>query len=330
MSDLDPGRRAETLCCTLEAANADGQVFSLDSVRDELIGGYLRRWPGRAACGCSSPVGTVAGVNIGEVLLVGDTHGNTQWLRDVVDVAVTRAATIVVLGDFGYWVHKADGRQFIDEVDAAVCAAGLPPLVFIDGNHEYHSTHPAKPPHRRHGLQELEAGPDGFVHISEHIRYAPRGHRWTWGGVRFGALGGAASTDREYRKQYKDYWLDETVSLRDVERLGADPLDILLCHDAPAGHDIPNPFKAERVDDRRSTKNRDLLGAAVAATNPKLVVHGHWHVRYSHMRATGAHAWRVVGLGADVSADGDGPGKLGDALAWLSLSTLDISEVEAV
>lgn len=249
------------------------------------------------------------------VLLAGDTHGDTEWVAHLVDVAVkNRIPRIVVLGDFGYWVHYQDGREFISDVTHIVADAGLEPLIFVDGNHEYHTTHPAKPEHHRLGLQELNPDNDGWVWITDHIIYAPRGHRWNWEGVRFGALGGAFSIDWEGRKKYRTWWPTEMVSPDDVNRLGTDPLDVLLTHDSPA--DVPIPGMEDRGKDHpRTDINRERVKEAMIATNPSLLAHGHWHIRYSYTairvnkettEQTGELTWddtQIEGFGANVNQD---------------------------
>lgn len=260
------------------------------------------------------------------LLIAGDCHGDTPWVQQLVATATANMCErIVVCGDFGYWVHYADGRQFLADVDAAVAAAGLAPLVFVDGNHEYHSTHPAKPPHKRFGLQELPPAESGFVELTGHVHYAPRGQRWRWQGVSFGALGGAASTDVERRKPYRDLWPEEMVRAADVDRLGAASLDVLVCHDAPGTHPVAG--HPERGGDPRTDRNRARITVAVAATRPQVVLHGHWHVRYDTTLAhPGGHA-RVVGLGANVDIDGEpvGAGGIVDAAVVLELPSLQVS-----
>lgn len=267
------------------------------------------------------------------VLVCGDTHGDTGWVTALIEVAERNACSrILICGDFGYWTHRADGCRYLAELDAALGGSTVQEIVFVDGNHEYHSTHPAKPPHHRKGLQEMQLHihPDGtgFAHVADTIRYAGRGARWQWGATRFGALGGAASTDRQHRKRYRDWWVEETPTRHDLDRLGNNPLDVLICHDAPGDHLIED--RADRVDDPRSARVRALLTDAVAATGPQLVFHGHWHRRYDTTitvtRPDGApHTVRVCGLAANVDPDDDEqPGVLGDAAVVYDTATMTV------
>ena len=80
----------------------------------------------------------------------------------------------------------------------------------------------------------------------------------------------------------------------------ADGLDVLFCHDTPAGvrglrsglpWQIPDPIAAQADDVRR------LLRTAVDRTEPGIVFHGHWHQRnHEHLDGTTSE---VFGLAAD-------------------------------
>jgi hypothetical protein len=108
----------------------------------------------------------------------------------------------------------------------------------------------------------------------------------------------------------------------DVERLGVDPVDILLTHDAPGRWDIGERRDGRDVDER-SARNRERVDASVRATRPRLVIHGHWHHRYDHTIdwPDGTHS-TVIGLGANVDADGNDTDDITDAAVVVDLDTL--------
>src|SRR5262249_50210119 len=63
-------------------------------------------------------------------------------------------------------------------------------VAFVDGDHD------------NTGLllsRYAERDEDGLVVVRPRIRYAPRGHRWTWDGARLAAFGGAYSVDKSLR-----------------------------------------------------------------------------------------------------------------------------------
>ena len=62
----------------------------------------------------------------------------------------------------------------------------------------------------------------------------------------------------------------------DVERLGDEPLDVLVAHEAPAGLDLA-AWQLPAEDQIRTDQVRSLIATAVEATQPRIVFHGHWH-----------------------------------------------------
>lgn len=156
----------------------------------------------------------------------------------------------------------------------------------------------------------LPAAADGFVDLTDRCVYLPRGHRWTWNGVRFGALGGAFSIDWRERRVGTSWWPEEVTTAKDVEKLGSGPLDVLVTHDAPEG--VPLSGLRLPVEDQvRTDAVRSLVADAVKATSPALVLHGHWHRRHSFElswpigidgRLEWGHA-QVEGLASNVEYD---------------------------
>lgn len=242
-----------------------------------------------------------------KVLFAGDWHGDEDWAAEVIGrAAATGCRWVVQVGDFGFGFFRlgddptepgdwAPRCEFARAVSAPAVAAGVR-VVFIDGNHDN--------PVLLGRLAERRGpdGDEGFVPIEDHLWWAPRGHRWTWGGVRFGALGGAYSVDRRWRTKGVDYWKEETTTPADVARLGPAPLDVLACHDAPVrpARFDPLPRPSHRKVDEAS---RAQIAAAVAATTPSLVVHGHWHHRYTAQLPVGAGVARVEGLASNLQRD---------------------------
>ena len=242
----------------------------------------------------------------GRVLVAGDTHGNAKWCAFLGVAAEHWDCPVVLqLGDFGYWPHVDAGQLFLDRVERVAERTGTT-FVWIDGNHENHEA-----------LRELTAGalaPDGFVDVRPHVRYAPRGHRWTWRGRRFGALGGAFSVDWRLRTPGRSWWAEEVPTPSDVDRLGDEPLDVLVTHDAPMRpHSGPVPdLPAADLEVARAV--RRLLAGAVERTRPALVLHGHWHHRYS----AEDDGLRIEGFASDLEGDER-------SFAVLEVDTLEIT-----
>ena len=215
----------------------------------------------------------------GRVALVGDTHANAWWTTRVIEnLAAEGVRVMVQLGDFGWWPHM----QFAHKVSWAAARAGVE-VLFIDGNHEHH------PNLRGHALRsdvlrgESDGSLDGPVLMHPNLWYLPRGCAWEWDDVRFRALGGGYSIDKDFRTPGKDWFPEEIPSAEDAERaISAGPADVLLSHDYPElGYQLKGlpGLKDEHMKGSRAVQW--LLAEVTRAIHPELVVHGHWHRRYS-------------------------------------------------
>ncbi|MDI2126400.1 metallophosphoesterase family protein [Yinghuangia seranimata] len=279
------------------------------------------------------------------ILLAGDTHGNLGHLRLLLDVAAEAGADrIFQLGDFGYWEHEPAGVRFLDELHRSARSRGVT-VYFLDGNHD------------KTGLL-LErygdrADTEGFLAVRGRVRYAPRGHHWTWDGTTFLAFGGALSLDKDWRlaeeeRRHKkaarkegfrqaagrppgdvaDFagtlWFPEeeaTDAETDAVLAAArtalpDGVDVLLTHDKPRA----TKPEFNRKDDERCFPNQDRVQALVDALHPDLVAHGHLHYRYTEQLpgGPGLDPVQVEGLAADPQVSWDVPGyRVADS--WLVL-----------
>jgi predicted phosphodiesterase len=245
------------------------------------------------------------------VLVAGDTHGQFGWLKFLFRVASKQSADgVVVVGDFGFWSHTAEGRTFLNSADRLAVRSKMQ-LLFIDGNHENHDL-----------LNRVPVAPSGVRRLRSQVTHLPRGWAGVWSGVRVGAFGGAVSSDRVDpvpgrgwdRVAGFDWWPQEAPSAEDFAvAVAAGPLDVLLSHDAPAGVSVPHRVAAAVDVEVRSAQVRDRIAALVRASGAQLVVHGHHHVRYSdtlswvdavESERSGAVVWgacSVEGLAADGS-----------------------------
>ena len=104
------------------------------------------------------------------------------------------------------------------------------------------------------------------------------------------------------RIEHVSWWRGETITAGDVERASAPGhVDVMLTHDAPLG---VTPWADRATMDRKkdlwpeSRENRKLLSAVVEACAPQLLVHGHYHWRYTDR----VGSTRIEGLAADGSA----------------------------
>jgi Icc-related predicted phosphoesterase len=243
------------------------------------------------------------------VLFCGDVHGDAGEVDYCLAIArAQHAQATFFVGDFGYWEHEPSGVAYLDQVEKAATSHDVP-VYFLDGNHDKISL-----------LLDIyqDRDDEGFVIVRPHVRYAPRGHRWTWSGVRFLSFGGAYSTDKEprlameqRRARYQNlppHGLAGTLWFPEEEATEADlaaalagpPVDVLLAHDKPR-----NTTPAiNRKDEWDAYPNQERIQRLVDDLRPTLLVHGHLHYRYSEQLGP----TRVEGLACDPRAAWGIPG----------------------
>lgn len=139
-----------------------------------------------------------------KIVLAGDWHGNTVWMKKTLQrISAAGYRTVIHVGDLRVlWPEAIDGpltpdeaalipgARYYDAFTVTLCRL-LEELdmnmLFVDGNHDHHTA-----------LRALPLDRDGFGIISARLKYIPRGHRFTIGGVRFAGLGGAFSINRRF------------------------------------------------------------------------------------------------------------------------------------
>lgn len=140
------------------------------------------------------------------IYITGDVHGNIDFekLYSLLDYHVSYDDTLIILGDAGICWSK-----YQDEIVANLYKRIPITVVFIDGNHE--------------NFDELKSFPiveykGAKVHqISKHIYHVLRGEVIELEGYSFLCIGGACSTDKEYRKEGESWWKDEEITKSDVD-----------------------------------------------------------------------------------------------------------------
>lgn len=251
------------------------------------------------------------------VLLVGDTHGNEQFLRYACEAANQYGCDLLLqLGDWSYiWPeyddvsmtehygvpHRNRTKQLLSpsiklgRIDKILTDNDMK-MVFIDGNHEHFKT-----------WKEMGIFTDSrkAISVTPNCSYSPRGYCWEWDGVKFMSLGGAVSVDRAMRKEGVSYFKDEEITDSDVDRcLEAGSIDVLLSHDTvqiPArleSHLQINGFRLSSAIRRDCLLNTNKVTKVVRELKPSHMYHGHYHFSY-------ADVWEGVHV-RGLSCDGTG------------------------
>lgn len=239
------------------------------------------------------------------ILVIGDTHMDTS---SICNVAISKARkndihTIVQLGDFGFWEHQDRGRRFLDKISKCLVREQIN-MYWIDGNHD------------NHPLLWETYGNDDICQVRPNLFYVPRGTVWSMHGVTCMGLGGAFSIDKEWRIQeelmnaglmrgrfdvhhtdvdmgsdfeHTLWWPTEMVTDDDVERAvrhaHGKNVDIMFTHDCPTGVDIPGIHSEGKWVFHETWLNRDKLEVVFDRVQPKLLMHGHYHIRYTGKKA---------------------------------------------
>jgi hypothetical protein len=249
------------------------------------------------------------------VALAGDWHGNINWVQKAIPFARRSGIrTIYQVGDLGFWGERP-GTGFRATLEFWLTQADIN-LVVTPGNHEDWVA-----------LDKLFAEDPGQpLRLEPHVWVLPRGYRWSHGSRSFVSLGGAPSIDLEYRTPLKSWWPSEAITDADVDTVVAGGhAEIMLVHDAPsAGTEaVRNIRETSDTQGLWSVKalayaddGMHKLDRAVTGVQPRLLVHGHFHVQDSIVLESGL---RVVSMGSD-----GGRGNL----ALLNLETMDVTWIE--
>lgn len=242
--------------------------------------------------------------NAKTVAVAGDWHMNTERVNKVLTYVESKGVDVILhVGDFGYYPSLPGYEEYVSMITNRAKLHDYF-VLFIDGNHEQYASsgtpaYSSDAVLTRAGLNDLRdtANEDGFVFITPRVVWATRGATARLGtaggkrGMSFLACGGAGSINIEF-EQMRRYWsINEQVTTEDVQRVkgGVERLggvvDMMLTHDAPPTAPVPQSriqSSLSNVPTRvlaRAERSRANIADAVVAAKPRVLVHGHWHVR---------------------------------------------------
>lgn len=206
--------------------------------------------------------------------LIGDVHGNREFLETaVVELAAMGATSVLQLGDFGMtWAGGKRERLRLDLVNEVLSLVDLTMWVVL-GNHENYDL--------IDGIEPDAAG----VRWMDRVGLLPRAGRLNEAGVEIGWLSGAASVDRSRREPGRSWWPQEIPSDHEVLPLRAGPpVDVLFAHEALDTSLLraviaPNATGWEPADLTYATAARQQFTQRTAEVlgDGGLVVSGHYH-----------------------------------------------------
>ena len=166
------------------------------------------------------------------IYVTGDTHGTIDWeklntTRFPEQKDLTKDDYLIILGDFGgVWDGGDQDRYVLKTYDKRNFTT-----LFIDGNHENHDLLDNYP------VEEWNGGK--IQRISDSVIHLMRGQVFTIEGIKFFTMGGAESTDKQYRKEGESWWAREMPSIEEYEEAVVNlekhsgKVDCILTHCAP-------------------------------------------------------------------------------------------------
>ena len=223
------------------------------------------------------------------VLVLGDMH-NT-WRKANTLIAKYKPTTVLQCGDFGWWprfhktTHLSHGTYRLDHMTGIRKAApfnqygvktGDSKFYFCAGNHE--------------DWEDLNSRADSFnpvsVELYKNMFYMPRCATLKLpDGRNVLFMGGAMSTDKEWRRYRYDWYPEEVITQADIYNLPEVEIDIVVSHTSPSW------FKQELFEKSDDWKQSDsywlekfkdpsclALDVVWEKYRPSLWFFGHYHI----------------------------------------------------
>jgi len=121
--------------------------------------------------------------------------------------ATKETTYLIICGDFGgVWEYEenAEEKYWLDWLEEKPYT-----VLFVDGNHENHIKLKSMP---------IEEWNGGKIHkIRPHVYHLMRGQVFNIDGKKIFTMGGAASHDKEYRRENISWWVDEIPSQEEFD-----------------------------------------------------------------------------------------------------------------
>ncbi|HLD90723.1 MAG TPA: metallophosphoesterase [Patescibacteria group bacterium] len=206
------------------------------------------------------------------IIVCGDIHGCWGPINTLIDTK--HPESILQCGDFGWWpkfhnTYEISSDEFVYDMytrrrkkwDQYGIKNKNTKIYWCDGNHEDHDS-----------LDELVK--TNNLEVMPNVFYMPRAYTLELAdGRRVLFIGGADSIDKKHRIQGRDWFPQEMISYRDIDRLPDCKIDIVISHTCPeAGMYYLDTLKEQHKDSSRSA-----LTYVLERYNPSLWFFGHFH-----------------------------------------------------
>lgn len=168
-----------------------------------------------------------------KIFITGDTH-STYDFKKIKDWKIRKTLSkkdvLIITGDFGFvWndIRSKFERYWLEWMDNCVSCS----ICFVDGNHENFNVLEKLPRTIQYGAEV------GLV--GHHIFHLLRGNIYKINKKRILAIGGAHSHDRETRQWEKSMWIQEEITLDDIDKcyhnlsICHNKVDYVVSHAAP-------------------------------------------------------------------------------------------------
>lgn len=221
-------------------------------------------------------------------IVCGDLHGSWSYLNTLINKK--RPDTILQCGDFGFWPNMHDTRlidtgkkEWVEGVVDSKSRLHIPgysrrqitarwnqygiknhntKIYWCDGNHEDHDA-----------LDNLVK--TGNLEIMPNVFYMPRMSTMKLvDGRTVLFIGGADSIDKKWRTPGYDWFSQELISYRDMDKVPDCKVDIVISHTCP---EECMYFMGNHMKDKFKDPSRSALSYILEKYRPTLWFFGHFH-----------------------------------------------------
>lgn len=204
------------------------------------------------------------------IYITGDTHGSIDVhklnKKHFDDRMMTKNDYVIICGDCGLvWYEQGQKDRWWQKWFNKKNFTTL----FVDGNHENHNMLDAMP---------VEVWNGGKIHkVTDSIFHLMRGQVYQIDGLKFFTMGGAASGDKEYRKENVSWWARELPSKEEYE----EAVDNLEQHNWKVDYVITHSASSNVQQQIDETRENNQLTDFLMKIEEKLDF-GHWYFGHYH------------------------------------------------